>query len=115
MDSIDSAIDYDNIDWIPEILQENIKIILTISSSNVVDLKQTEVFDKSESGDLLLAKLIKRDNVEFTNLTAFSQEQWNDVLSFGGVDVYAANGALQLPETWKNAEEKIPIQAKVNC
>lgn len=51
--------------------------------------------------------------VNFIHLTQFSQEQWNDVLNYGGCDIYAANGSLKLPEDWKKTEEKIPIQAKI--
>lgn len=46
----------------------------------------------------------------FLLLSSFTQEQWEDVLTYGGG---ATNGALQLPESWKNSEERAPIQAKV--
>jgi hypothetical protein len=52
--------------------------------------------------DALKAK-VNAQNILF--LTTFTQEQWEDVLS---------NGALQLPEAWKKSDEKVPIQAKVN-
>lgn len=84
-------------------LVNNVKIIVTISSESNQD-------DDSNSFALLSA-LKNKIQVEenFLLLSSFTQEQWEDVLVFGG----AASGALQLPESWKKTDERSPIQAKV--
>lgn len=84
-------------------LVNNVKIIVTISSESSAN-------DDSNSSALLCAlkdKIQVEEN--FLLLSSFTQEQWEDVLVFGG----AASGALQLPEAWKKTEERSPIQAKV--
>lgn len=91
IDSIDKVFDCEDIEWLPLELANNIKIILTISEDET-----SQVFKS------LKAK-IKPEN--FLQLPAFTNEQWEDVLT---------NGTLQLPEDWKKSDERAPIQAKVN-
>lgn len=79
-------------------LVNNTKIILTVSSS---------CESKSKISKALRDKI---NSEHFLELTPFTQDQWADVLTFGAG---AANGALQLPESWKKSEERLPIQAKV--
>lgn len=98
IDSVDKILEVDDISWLPLELTNNVKIILTVSSSG-------------DSKSKILAALRDKINCEhFVELTSFTQEQWTDVLTFGGS---AANGALQLPDSWKKSEERSPIQAKV--
>lgn len=76
---------------------------MTISSESNQD------DDPNSSG--LLSALKDKIEIEenFLLLSSFTQDQWEDVLVFGG----AASGALQLPESWKKTDERSPIQAKV--
>lgn len=107
IDSIDDAQNLQNLDWMPIKLRENIKIILTCTTSATVAEAQLPE-------NILLSYL--RTNLSpdsLIHLDQFSVEQWKDVLSLGGGDFYAANGALHLPESWQDCNEKIPIQAKV--
>lgn len=101
IDSVDKIFDLKDIDWLPLELVNNVKIIVTIS------LEST--YNNEESA--LLTALKDKIHVEenFLLLSPFTQEQWEDVLVFGG----AASGALQLPDAWKKTEERSPIQAKV--
>jgi len=114
LDSIDDANNLTDIDWLPINLTDNIKIILTITS-DCIDLKRIEESVEVNKGDWLLNQLRSKLNDEnLLYLSPYSQEQWHDVLSMGGGgEFYAASGALFLPENWKLAIEKIPIQAKV--
>lgn len=96
VDSIDKLSDIADIEWLPLDLANNVKIVLTVSEDET-----SQVFKA------LKAK-IKPEN--FLQLPAFTQEQWEDVLTYGGG---ANNGALQLPEDWKKSDERAPIQAKV--
>lgn len=100
LDSLEEIENLENLDWLSVKLLENIKIIVTVNIT-----KGNKIYTELQN------KIKITEN--FVTITKFSQEQWNDVLSFGGGDIYAANGALQLPEAWKNADEKKPIQAKV--
>lgn len=100
IDSIDKFHDIKDIDWLPIELVNNVKIILTITSAT----NEPEDVDVS-SCSLLTALKAKVNAQNILFLTSFTQEQWEDVLS---------NGALQLPEAWKKSDEKVPIQAKVN-
>lgn len=100
IDSIDKFCDIKDIDWLPIELANNVKIILTVTSAT----NKLEDVDVS-SCSLLNALKAKVNAPNILFLTSFTQEQWEDVLS---------NGALQLPEAWKKADEKVPIQAKVN-
>lgn len=108
IDSIDALRDVEDLDWLPVTLLDNVKFVLTVSSTSTGhDLANVE--------SRVLQRLRERigDDSCFLYLTPFTQEQWEDVLCFGGGDIYAANGALQLPESWKKSDEKISIQAKV--
>ena len=108
IDSIDSAENLKDLNWLPTQLPENVKIILTISS-------EATNLDKCENDDVLLKILKEKLNVtQFVHLNQFSTDQWKDVLLFGGGDFYAANGTLHLPEVWQSSIEKIPLQAKVS-
>lgn len=109
IDSIDKSknVHKNMFDWIPSKLNENVKIILTITSSatNITEFK---------NDDLLLNQLKCKFENNFINLNQFSNKQWQDVLEFGGGDYYAANGALHLPKEWNYSDEKIPLKAKVS-
>lgn len=96
IDSIDKAFDITNIEWLPLELANNVKIVLTVTEDEA-----SHVFKALKSN-------IKPEN--FLQLPAFTREQWEDVLTYGGG---ANNGALQLPEDWKKSDERAPIQAKV--
>lgn len=97
IDAVDKIFDIKDIDWLPLELVNNVKIILTVSDSN--------------SSPILKALQNKINSQNFLPLSSFTQEQWEDVLTYGGG---ATNGALQLPESWRNSDERAPIQAKVN-
>uniref|UniRef100_A0AAG5DS04 AAA+ ATPase domain-containing protein n=1 Tax=Anopheles atroparvus TaxID=41427 RepID=A0AAG5DS04_ANOAO len=111
IDSVDALRDVDELDWLPVTLLDNVKLVLTVSSGgNGQDLAKLQGPENR-----VLQRLRERiaDDSCFLYLTPFTQEQWEDVLCFGGGDIYAANGALQLPECWKKSDEKISIQAKI--
>jgi len=103
IDSVDKLYDIKDIDWLPTELVNNVKIILTVTSTS----KNHDEFDSSP---LLKALKVKINAQNFVYLSSFTQEQWEDVLTYGSG---ATNGALQLPESWKKSDEKAPIQAKV--
>lgn len=108
IDSIDEASNLENLDWLPTKLIDNVKFILTVTSS-------ATSIDQCNEDDLILHHL--KDKISKSNflyLNPFSSEQWKDVLSSGGGDFYATCGALQLPEAWLSSSEKIPLQAKVH-
>lgn len=107
IDSVDSLRDLDDLGWLPLQLLENVKVVLTVTSSC------TTALDSREDGVLKRLKDKIEDADSFLYLTPFTQEQWEDVLCFGGGDIYSANGALQLPDSWKKSEEKISVQAKI--
>lgn len=108
IDSVDSLRDLDDLGWLPLELLENVKLILTVTSNSPSQ-------DVSQLQDGVLKRLKDKivDAESFLYLTPFTQEQWEDVLCFGGGDIYSANGALQLPESWKKSNEKISVQAKI--
>lgn len=109
IDSVDSLRDLDELGWLPLELLENVKLILTVTSNC------TDVAHLAEDQEGVLKRLKDKigDAESFLYLMPFTQEQWEDVLCFGGGDIYSANGALQLPESWKKSNEKISVQAKV--
>ncbi|XP_058446622.1 uncharacterized protein LOC131427450 [Malaya genurostris] len=110
IDSVDSLRDFDDLGWLPFELLENVKLVLTVTSTcTSQDLSQLN------SEDSVLKQLKEKigDDGCFLQLTPFTQEQWEDVLCFGGGDIYSANGALQLPDSWKKSNEKISVQAKI--
>ncbi|XP_055372101.1 uncharacterized protein LOC129606063 [Condylostylus longicornis] len=102
IDSLDELIGTETISWLPTKLPSNIKIVITTAIS-------------AKSSNWLLDKLKQTDipKENYIELTKFSDEQWRDVLSYGGGDFYASNGTLQLPEKWRTATDKTPLQAKV--
>lgn len=107
IDSLDEALLLENLDWLPTKLNDKVKIIITVTS-NISQI------DNCRSNELVLWNLkekIAKSN--FIHLHQFSDKQWNEVLSYGGGDFYAANDHLQLPDAWKCCSEKIPLQAKV--
>ncbi|XP_058819256.1 uncharacterized protein LOC131682080 [Topomyia yanbarensis] len=110
IDSVDSLRDLDNLDWLPLELLENVKLVLTVTSSCA-----SQDLSHLASEDAVLKQLKEKigDAECFLHLTPFTQEQWEDVLCFGGGDIYSANGALQLPDSWKKSNEKISVQAKI--
>lgn len=101
IDSVDKLYDIKDIDWLPTELVKNVKIILTVTSA-------TNKLEDSDSSTLLKALKARVNPQNYLFLTSFTQEQWEDVLT------YSSNGALQLPEAWKKSDEKIPIEAKVS-
>ncbi|XP_055636203.1 uncharacterized protein LOC129775455 isoform X2 [Toxorhynchites rutilus septentrionalis] len=112
IDSVDSLRDVDDLKWLPLELLENVKLVLTVSSSSTCqDFSQLGAEETALKG--LKEKIGDADS--FLYLTPFTQAQWEDVLCFGGGDIYSANGALQLPESWKKSKEneKISVQAKI--
>ena len=112
IDAIDDLVNVNSLDWLPITLLENVKIILTVTSEDIVD--PSHIPNANNSLLNKLKELISDDD-NFVYLASFTQEQWEDVLCFGGGDIYAANGvSLQLPENWMMSKEKISIQAKVS-
>uniref|UniRef100_A0A0K8TLW2 Putative wd40 domain protein n=1 Tax=Tabanus bromius TaxID=304241 RepID=A0A0K8TLW2_TABBR len=106
IDSIETVNGLESLEWLPSQLSANVKIVLTANHDEA---------DENSKGKWLIEELkkLKVPKENLVELAKFSDEQWRDVLSFGGGDFYAANGALQLPESWRNSSEKIPLQAKI--
>ncbi|XP_055592617.1 uncharacterized protein LOC129744228 [Uranotaenia lowii] len=111
IDSVDRLCDPNDLAWLPTELLENVKLILTVSSS----CPSQDALAKLGDEDVALKRLLEKigSPESFLYLTPFTQEQWEDVLCFGGGDIYSANGALQLPDSWKKSNEKISVQAKI--
>lgn len=108
VDSLDEALHLNSLDWLPTKLPEQVKIIITTTSSI------SRIDDCNDAKEMVLWSLkgkISKGN--FVHLTQFSDQQWNEVLSYGGGDFYTANVQLELPEAWKSCALKIPLQAKV--
>lgn len=95
-------------EWLPTQLNDKVKIILTISSK----VQSIDDCTASDSRTLLMLKN-KLATTSFIHLTEFSEQQWNEVLSCGGGNFYSANAHLQVPDSWKSCDEKIPLKAKV--
>ncbi|XP_055680807.1 uncharacterized protein LOC129788618 [Lutzomyia longipalpis] len=113
IDSLDCVCNGANLDWLPGNLKENVKIIVT-ATTNATSLSQVSKDSNDQSESLLRAlkdKIQCDDN--FVLSSAFTDTQWMDVISSGGSDFYAANGALHLPNEWKSCTDKTPIQAKI--
>lgn len=90
------------LDWLPTELPENVKLILTLSVTTEAELDA-------------LNKLRNRvkSPVHLVHLLSFADEQWKEMITSGGNDFSAANGALQLPQEWSDPTDKTPIHAKV--
>lgn len=101
IDSIDDIINGQNLDWLPVNLSSTCKIILTLTENN-------------NEENPLFEKLIETGipNRCFIKMKQFSERQWQDILSSGGGDFYAANGAIKMPQEWKMLQGKTPFHAK---
>lgn len=107
IDSLNEAQALNNLDWLPIKLNDKVKIIVTTTSAS-------NHIDDCRSDDIVLHNLKKKlSKSSFVHLDQFSEQQWAEVLSYGGGDFYSANVHLQLPDAWKSCSEKIPLQAKV--
>ncbi|XP_062123664.1 uncharacterized protein LOC133837031 [Drosophila sulfurigaster albostrigata] len=100
------------LDWLPLQLGTHGKLILTVSEDEDEDASAA-TNDTDSSFDMLaaLAQLGIQQRC-FLRLRQFTERQWNDILSSGGGDFYAANGALKLPDDWKSLHGKTPYHAK---
>lgn len=111
IDSLDEALELDDLSWLPTKLNENVKVIITTATTSA----KVDHIDKCESTDIVLWNLKDRiSKSNFVHLNRFSDQKWNEVLSYGGGDFFSVNSQLQLPDSWKQCDEKIPIQAKVS-
>lgn len=111
VDSLDDALELDDLSWIPTTLNDKVKVIITTA----VNSATVDNVDKCESSDVVLWHLKDRiSKSNFIHLEQFSDKKWAEVLCNGGGDFFSVNSQLQLPETWKKCAEKIPIQAKVS-
>lgn len=110
IDSLDEALELDDLSWLPTKLNDNVKVIITTATTSA----KVDSIDKCESNDVILSHLKDRiSKSNFVHLNRFSDQKWNEVLSYGGGDFFSVNPQLQLPESWKKCVEKIPLQAKV--
>ncbi|XP_059220642.1 uncharacterized protein LOC106089892 isoform X2 [Stomoxys calcitrans] len=100
LDSVDDIMDEVNVDWLPLNLNGTCKVILTL----------TENEEKNPIIQILEDKGIPSKC--FIKMKQFSTRQWQDVLSTGGGDYYAANGAIKIPQEWKILNGKTPFHAK---
>uniref|UniRef100_A0A1L8DNB6 Putative wd40 domain protein n=1 Tax=Nyssomyia neivai TaxID=330878 RepID=A0A1L8DNB6_9DIPT len=113
IDSLDTVCNGANLEWLPGSLKENVKIIVT-ATTNATTLSQISKDNNDASESLLCAlkdKIQCDDN--FVLSSAFTDTQWMDVINSGGSDFYCANGALHLPNGWKDCSDKTPIHAKI--
>lgn len=111
IDSLDEAFELDDLQWLPSKLNDKVKVIITTatSSSNICKV------DDFVNTDVVLWHLKDRiSQSNFIHLGQFSDQKWGEVLSYGGGDFFSVNPQLQLPESWKKCDEKIPFQAKVS-
>ncbi|KAH8263526.1 hypothetical protein KR044_010218 [Drosophila immigrans] len=101
------------LDWLPLQLGSHGKLILTISENEDEDASAGADDTDSPHIDMLaaLAQLGIPQRC-FLRLRQFTERQWHDILSSGGGDFYAANGALKLPDDWKSLHGKTPYHAK---
>ncbi|XP_023296388.2 uncharacterized protein LOC111679120 [Lucilia cuprina] len=101
IDSVDDIMDGINLEWLPINLSNMCKIILTLTENN-------------NEENPLIEKLIETGipNRCFIKMKQFSERQWQDILSSGGGDFYAANGAIKMPQEWKMLHGKTPFHAK---
>lgn len=110
IDSLDEAFELDDFSWLPTKLTDKVKVIITTATTSA----KVDSIDNCNSNDIILWHLKDRiSKSNFIHLNQFSDQKWSDVLSFGGGDFFSVNSQLQLPESWKKCDEKIPLQAKV--
>ncbi|XP_054743160.1 uncharacterized protein LOC129247842 [Anastrepha obliqua] len=102
IDSLDEILFEANLDWLPVNLNSTSKVILTV----------TDTDNKEESPILKNLSDLGIPNKCFIKMKQFTERQWNDILSSGGSEFYASNGALKLPEEWKTLRGKTPLHAK---
>lgn len=108
IDSLEDALQLDDLKWLPTKLNDNVKLIITTTSNTV------QKIDDCKPNDLVLWNLKEKiSKANFAHLKQFSDKQWAEVLSYGGGDFYSANAHLKFPDTWKCCNEKIPLRAKV--
>ncbi|XP_033167496.1 uncharacterized protein LOC117145803 [Drosophila mauritiana] len=111
IDGVDELQRDELLDWLPQQLG-SAKMILTVSE--LAD--EGDDVDGTEAGDSfdMLAALAQLGIPQrcFLRLRQFTERQWHDILSSGGGDFYAANGALKLPDDWKTLHGKTPYHAK---
>lgn len=110
IDSLDVALHLNNFDWLPIQLNDKVKIILTIGSN----VQSVDDCTSTDNRTLFLLKN-KLAASSFVHLNQFSEQQWNEVLSCGGGNFYSTNAHLQLPDSWKSCDERIPLKAKVGA
>jgi len=111
IDGLDELQRDDALDWLPMQLGSCGKLILTVSDNEEEDVSSAGV--DGDTFDMLaaLAQLGIPQRC-FLRLRQFTERQWHDILSSGGGDFYAANGALKLPDDWKSLHGKTPYHAK---
>lgn len=110
IDSLDEALELDDFSWLPTKLTDKVKLIITTATTSA----KVDSIEKCKSNDAILWHLKDRiSKSNFIHLNQFSDQKWSEVLSFGGGDFFSVNSQLQLPESWKQCDEKIPLQAKV--
>ncbi|EDV32030.1 uncharacterized protein Dana_GF14243 [Drosophila ananassae] len=109
VDGVDELQREETLEWLPQQLG-NSKIILTVSELE----EERDDADASGNSVDMLAALAQLGIPQrcFLRLRQFTERQWHDILSSGGGDFYAANGALKLPDEWKTLHGKTPYHAK---
>lgn len=111
IDSLDEALELDDLSWLGTKLNDKVKVIITTATTST----KVDHIDKCESTDVVLWHLKDRiSKSNFIHLNQFSDQKWSEVLSHGGGDFFSVNPQLQLPDSWKQCDEKIPLQAKVS-
>lgn len=111
IDSLDEALELDDLSWLPTKLNDKVKVIITTATTSA----KVNSVDKCECSDIILWHLKDRiSKSNFIHLNQFSDQKWSEVLSYGGGDFFSVNSQLQLPESWKQCDERIPLQAKVS-
>ncbi|XP_061399057.1 uncharacterized protein LOC133334745 [Musca vetustissima] len=101
IDSVDDIIYDTNINWLPLKLSLTCKIILTLTENNN---EKTSIINTLGDAGIPHKCFIK--------MKQFSSRQWQDILSSGGGEFYAANGAIKMPDEWKMLNGKTPFHAK---
>lgn len=110
IDSLDEALELDDLSWLPTKLSDKVKIIITTATTS----SKIDNIEMCGTNDTVLWNLKDRISKQnFVHLKPFSAQKWDELLSCGG-DFFSVNAQLRLPETWKNCNDKIPLQAKVS-